>query len=324
MARIRDVAQEAGVSVGTVSMVLNHNDYGSPAIRQKVQAAVEKLQYVPSEMARNLSLRRTMTVGIIVPTVSHPFFAELVGALEEALYHLGYKTMLCCTRQKENAEHVFIEMLQRQNMDGIIMGAHSLDTSLYQGLKQPIIAFDRYLSPDIPIVHTDHVQGGHLAAQAFLQHDCRHIVEISGSQMVKTPAGEYHQAFNEVMQAHGVKTDVVALPWNGFGLAESLALAEQIFVDYPDVDGILGSDISVSSCLQVAVRRGIKVPEQLKMVAYDGTFITQNGICRLTAVRQPIEDLAGVAAQKIVNMINGRPDDSPWVLPPILLPGETC
>ncbi|SDP77954.1 transcriptional regulator, LacI family [Selenomonas ruminantium] len=324
MARIRDVAQEAGVSVGTVSMVLNHNDYGSAAIRQKVQAAVKKLQYVPSEMARNLSLRRTMTVGIIVPTVSHPFFAELVGALEEALYHLGYKTMLCCTRQKENAEHVFIEMLQRQNMDGIIMGAHSLDTSLYQGLKQPIIAFDRYLSPDIPIVHTDHVQGGHLAAQAFLQHDCRHIVEISGSQMVKTPAGEYHQAFNEVMQAHGVKTDVVALPWNGFGLAESLALAEQIFVDYPDVDGILGSDISVSSCLQVAVRRGIKVPEQLKMVAYDGTFITQNGICRLTAVRQPIEDLAGVAAQKIVNMINGRPDDSPWVLPPILLPGETC
>ena len=324
MARIRDVAQEAGVSVGTVSMVLNHADYGSPAIRQKVQAAVEKLQYVPSEMARNLSLRRTMTVGIIVPTVSHPFFAELVGALEEALYHLGYKTMLCCTRQKENAEHVFIEMLQRQNMDGIIMGAHSLDTSLYQGLKQPIIAFDRYLSPDIPIVHTDHVLGGHLAAQAFLQHDCRHIVEISGSQMVKTPAGEYHQAFNEVMQAHGVKTDVVALPWNGFGLAESLALAEQIFVDYPDVDGILGSDISVSSCLQVAVRRGIKVPEQLKMVAYDGTFITQNGICRLTAVRQPIEDLAGVAAQKIVNMINGRPDDSPWVLPPILLPGETC
>ena len=138
MAKIRDVAQEAGVSVGTVSMVLNHPDYGSPAIRQKVQAAVEKLQYVPSEMARNLSLKRTMTVGVIVPTVAHPFFAELVEGLEESLYHLGYKTMLCCTQQKENAEHVFIEMLQRQNMDGIIMGAHSLDTSLYQGLKQPI------------------------------------------------------------------------------------------------------------------------------------------------------------------------------------------
>ena len=324
MAKIRDVAKEAGVSVGTVSMVLNHADYGSPAIREKVQAAVKKLQYVPSEMARNLSLKRTMTVGIIVPTVAHPFFAELVEALEESLYHLGYKTMLCCTRQKENAEHVFIEMLQRQNMDGIIMGAHSLDTSIYEGIKQPIIAFDRYLSPDIPVVHADHVLGGRLAAQAFLQHDCRHIVEISGSQKVKTPAGEYHQAFNEVMQAHGVRTDIVYLPWNAFGFKESLELAEQIFADYSDVDGILGADISVSSCLEVAVRRGIKVPEQLKLVAYDGTYITQNGICRLTAVRQPIFALAEAAAKKIVAMINGQQDNLPLVFPPSLLPGETC
>ena len=324
MAKIRDVAQEAGVSVGTVSMVLNHPEYGSPAIRQKVQAAVEKLQYVPSEMARNLSLKRTMTVGVIVPTVAHPFFAELVEGLEESLYHLGYKTMLCCTQQKENAEHVFIEMLQRQNMDGIIMGAHSLDTSLYQGLKQPIIAFDRYLSPDIPIVHTDHMVGGRLAAEAFLQHDCHHIVEISGSQMVKTPAGEYHQAFNEVMHAHGVQTDIVSLPWNSFGFEEPLLLAEKIFADYPDVDGILGSDVSVMSCLQVAVRRGIKVPEQLKLVAYDGTVLTQNGIRKLTAVRQPIDELAKVAAQKIVSIINGKQDDLPWVLPPTLISGETC
>ena len=324
MAKIRDVAKEAGVSVGTVSMVLNHADYGSPAIREKVKAAVEKLQYVPSEMARNLSLKRTMTVGIIVPTVAHPFFAELVEALEESLYHLGYKTMLCCTRQKENAEHVFIEMLQRQNMDGIIMGAHSLDTTIYQGLKQPIIAFDRYLSPEIPVVHTDHVLGGRLAARAFLQHDCRHIVEISGSQMVKTPAGEYHQAFNEVMHAHGVHTDIVSLPWNSFGFEEALALAEKIFDDFQDVDGILGSDVSVSGCLQAAVRRGIKVPEQLKLVAYDGTSITQNGICKLTAVRQPIVELAEVAAQKIVSLINGKSDKLPWVVPPTLLPGETC
>ena len=324
MAKIRDVAKEAGVSVGTVSMVLNHADYGSPQIRKKVEDAVEKLQYVPSEMARNLSLKRTMTVGVIVPTVAHPFFAELVEALEEALFHLGYKTMLCCTRQKENAEQAFIEMLKRQTMDGIIMGAHSLDTSLYQNLKQPIIAFDRYLSPEIPIIHADHRLGGRLAAEAFLQHDCHHIVEIAGSQMVKTPAGEYHQVFNEVMEAYGVRTDTVSLPWNSFGGLDSLQLAEKIFADYRDVDGILGSDLSVLSCLQVAVQRGIRVPEQLKIVAYDGTLITQNGACRLTAVRQPIAELAELAARKIVGLISGKPDNSPWVLPPTLLAGETC
>lgn len=324
MAKIRDVAKEAGVSVGTVSMVLNHEDYGSPAIREKVQKAVEKLHYVPSEMARNLSLRRTMTVGVIVPTVAHPFFAELVESLEEALYRLGYKTMLCCTREKENAERTFIEMLKRQNMDGIIMGAHTLDMTLYEGLKQPVIAFDRYLSPEIPIVHTDHVLGGRLAAEAFLRHDCHHIVEIAGSQSVKTPAQEYHQAFNEIMAAHGVQTDVLSLPWNDFSIEESQQMAERIFDEFHDVDGILGSDTSAASCLQIAVRRGVKVPEQLRLVAYDGTVATQSGVYRLTAVRQPIAELAQLAAKKIVGRINGKPDNLPWVLPPSLIEGETC
>ena len=121
MARIRDVAREAGVAA--------------------------------SEMARNLSLKRTKTIGVIVPSIAHPFFGELTEALEAALYNLGYKMMLCCTKHDKNAERTFVDMLTRQTMDGIIMGAHSLDVSLYEHISQPIIAFDRYLNDAIPIVH---------------------------------------------------------------------------------------------------------------------------------------------------------------------------
>lgn len=128
---------------------------------------MEKLNYIPSEMARNLSLQRTNIIGVIVPSISHPFFSELAEALETELYSLGYKMMLCCTKYKENSERKFIEMLKRQTMDGIIMGAHSLDVSIYEGLKEPVIAFDRYLNDNIPIVHCDHCTGGRLAAEAF-------------------------------------------------------------------------------------------------------------------------------------------------------------
>ena len=324
MATIREVAREAGVSVGTVSMVLNNAEYGSQGIRQKVEAAVEKLHYVPSAIGRNLSLQCTQTVGIIVPTVAHPLFSELVEALEESLHNLGYKAMLCCTQKKENPERIFVEMLQQQTMDGIIMGAHSLDLSLYENIKRPIIAFDRFLSPDIPIVHCDHVLGGKLAAEAFLQHDCRHIVEIAASAEVKLPAGEYHQAFNQIMLEKGVKLDTVTLPWNAFSYRDYLTMAEEIFASYQDVDGILGSDISVSCCMQIALQRGIKVPEQLKLVAYDGTYMTQAGPFRLTAVRQPIEELAELAAQKMVARIKNKEDKLPWILPPKLILGETC
>ena len=97
MAKIKDVAKLAGVSTSTVSLVLNHKGYVSEATRAKVESAVEKLQYVPSEVGRNLSLNRTNLIGVIIPDVAHPFFAALLHEIEIALYDLGYKTMICST-----------------------------------------------------------------------------------------------------------------------------------------------------------------------------------------------------------------------------------
>lgn len=324
MARIKDVAKEAGVAPSTVSLVLNKKGYVSEETRLKVEAAVEKLNYIPSEMARNLSLQRTNIIGVIVPSISHPFFSELAEALETELYSLGYKMMLCCTKYKENSERKFIEMLKRQTMDGIIMGAHSLDVSIYEGLKEPVIAFDRYLNDNIPIVHCDHCTGGRLAAEAFLQHDCHHVIGIEGYQGVHTPANDSHKVFHETMWQHGVITDILEMPWNAFTYEDFLITAEKLFTEYQDIDGIFGSDMAIASCMRVATQRGYHIPQDIKMVAYDGTGMTQTGIQPITAVRQPIEKLAAIAAQKVVSKVKGTKDNLPWVLKPRLLKGETC
>lgn len=324
MARIKDVAKEAGVAPSTVSLVLNKKGYVSEETRLKVEAAVEKLNYIPSEMARNLSLQRTNIIGVIVPSISHPFFSELAEALETELYSLGYKMMLCCTKYKENSERKFIEMLKRQTMDGIIMGAHSLDVSIYEGLKEPVVAFDRYLNDNIPIVHCDHCTGGRLAAEAFLQHDCHHVIGIEGYQGVHTPANDSHKVFHETMWQHGVITDILEMPWNAFTYEDFLVTAEKLFTEYQDIDGIFGSDMAIASCMRVATQRGYHIPQDIKMVAYDGTGMTQTGIQPITAVRQPIEKLAAIAAQKVVSKVKGTKDNLPWVLKPRLLKGETC
>lgn len=324
MARIKDVAKEAGVAPSTVSLVLNKKGYVSEETRLKVEAAVEKLNYIPSEMARNLSLQRTNIIGVIVPSISHPFFSELAEALETELYSLGYKMMLCCTKYKENSERKFIEMLKRQTMDGIIMGAHSLDVSIYEGLKEPVVAFDRYLNDNIPIVHCDHCAGGRLAAEAFLQHDCHHVIGIEGYQGVHTPANDSQKVFHETMWQHGVITDILEMPWNAFTYEDFLVTAEKLFEEYQDIDGIFGSDMAIASCMRVATQRGYHIPQDIKMVAYDGTGMTQTGIQPITAVRQPIEKLAAIAAQKVVSKVKGTKDNLPWVLKPRLLKGETC
>lgn len=324
MARIKDVAKEAGVAASTVSLVLNKKGYVSEETRLKVEAAVKKLNYIPSEMARNLSLQRTNIIGVIVPSISHPFFSELAEALETELYSLGYKMMLCCTKYKENSERKFIEMLKRQTMDGIIMGAHSLDVSIYEGLKEPVVAFDRYLNDNIPIVHCDHCAGGRLAAEAFLQHDCHHVIGIEGYQGVHTPANDSQKVFHETMWQHGVITDILEMPWNAFTYEDFLVTAEKLFTEYQDIDGIFGSDMAIASCMRVATQRGYHIPQDIKMVAYDGTGMTQTGIQPITAVRQPIEKLAAIAAQKVVSKVKGTKDNLPWVLKPRLLKGETC
>ena len=324
VARIRDVAKEAGVAASTVSLVLNNKGYVSEQTRQKVEAAVKKLNYVPSEMARNLSLKRTKTIGVIVPSIAHPFFGELTEALEAALYNLDYKMMLCCTKHDKNAERTFVDMLNRQTMDGIIMGAHSLDVSLYEHISQPIIAFDRYLNDTIPIVHCNHQKGGQLAAEALLKHNCRHVVEILGFHGVKTPANEYHMAFDAVMQQHGVQIEQFEMPWNAFAYKDFAAAAQEALTRWPHTDAILGADMSIISCMHVAKAKGLQIPRDLKLIAYDGTYITRMNPQTITSVRQPIEELAGLAAQKIIHMVMGETDNEPWVIDPYILQGETC
>lgn len=324
MARIKDVAREAGVAASTVSLVLNQKGYVSEATRQKVEAAMKKLNYIPSEVARNLSLSRTQTIGVILPSLSHPFFGELAEELEAALYHLDYKMMICCTQAKENSERDFVDMLRRRTMDGIIMGAHSLDLSIYDGLDQPIIAFDRIINPHIPIVHCDHRRGGQLAAEAFLRAGCGRIADIIGYQGVHSPAHEYHRAFRTIMEAYGVEVHVIELPWNAFGYADFLQTAERLFAEYPAVDGILGADMVVAACQHSAVARGYRIPEKLKLIAYDGTSFTRTGAQPITAVRQPIRQLARLAAEKIVRRVKGETDDLPCTCEPELIERETC
>ena len=145
MARIKDVAKLAGVSTSTVSLVLNNKGYVSAVTRAKVEAAVQELHYVPSEVGRNLSLNRTNLIGVIIPDVAHPFFAALLHEIEIALYDYGYKTMICSTGEKKNAELAFLEMLRRHTMDGLIIGAHALHIENYRHIQLPVIAFDRYL-----------------------------------------------------------------------------------------------------------------------------------------------------------------------------------
>lgn len=324
MARIKDVAKLAGVSTSTVSLVLNNKGYVSAATRAKVEAAVQELHYVPSEVGRNLSLNRTNLIGVIIPDVAHPFFAALLHEIEIALYDYGYKTMICSTGEKKNAELAFLDMLRRHTMDGLIIGAHALHIENYQHIELPVIAFDRYLCDEIPIIRADHHQGGQLAANALLKRHPHHVVQITGAPTVHTTAHEHEDIFAQVIKQASVPLDTIVMPANAFRPEDFAKAAREVFERYPDVDAISGTDLGAICALREASRRGRRCPDDLSIVAYDGTYLTRLGPQSLTAVVQPIPALGRRAAEVIVRRIRHEELPSLQPLPMGFQQGETC
>lgn len=216
MATIQDVAKKAQVGVGTVSRVLSGKGYVKAETRERILKSIEELNYIPNEMARNLYFQKSGIVAVIVPQISHPFFAEFIDHVESALCKEGYQTMICNTWSEKNYELRYLDMLKRRVVDGIISGSHTLEIEHYQNLQRPVVALDRDLGPDIPCVAVDHSEGGRLAAEILIKAGCRRVLQFRGDGLVSSPSNLRHDVFARTVQEHGVTCYSYAMDWNSF------------------------------------------------------------------------------------------------------------
>ncbi|MBW3080964.1 LacI family DNA-binding transcriptional regulator [Bifidobacterium saguinibicoloris] len=326
MVGMRDVARKAGVSLSTVSLVVNGTGYVSDDMRAKVREAMRALDYIPNELARNLAHNRTNMIGVIVPTIRHPFFATLTAALQREFSARGLRTMLCSTADSDKGEADYVDMLQRHMMDGIVMAAHTAHPAGYwTGIGRPVVAFDRYLGPGIPAIGSDHEQGGRLVARALIESGARHVVMVGGPRsqfhdldaegafdagelaeagVTTFPTVRYYLTLEHELAEAGVRYDYVEAgevsDFTGYGAA-----MREVFDRYDDVDAVVSSDIGASLCVQEAVRRGVTIPRDLQVVAYDGTYLADIAGVRLTAVRQDVDALAAAVAARMTALIEG-------------------
>ncbi len=306
MAGIKDVAKRAGVGVGTVSRMLNDSGYVAEETREKIEIAMRELNYTPNELARNLYHKRTGIIAVIVPSVSNPFFVEFINFVEDELYEAGYKMMLCSTVKESNAELEYLDMLNRHIVDGVITGVHSLDVEEYQKIHKPIVALDRYLGEHIPVVAVNHKEGGRLAAEALIRNGCKRILHFRGSTAVESPYHERHYEFERIMKGRQIETYTYELEWNRFDAEYYRKVVRDVFLKGFDFDGVFAVDWLAIECMNEAIRRHLKVPRDVKFVAYDGTFITELAEPRMTAVVQPIERLAKESVQILCDLIGGK------------------
>ena len=324
MPTIKDVALRAGVTVTTVSRVMNNKGYISAETRKKVADAIQSLDYVPSEVARSLLRQSSNLIGLIVPAVNHPFFAELTVHIEQYAYAAGYKVLLCDSHLDATKEREYINMLKRHKVDGIIMGSHTLDVHEYLNLSMPIVTIDRKIDDRIPSVSSDNRQGGLLATRRLISRGCRKLAMITGSLQLELLANQRYSSFVAEAEAEGVAHVVVETNLDVFDFSQYNDLVDRLFDEHPDVDGVFASDVKAAYVIQACHRRGKSVPGDVKIVGYDDTQIASLLVPRLTTVRQPKEAMAKLAVDTVVQQIRGEPVLQETLLPVELIERESA
>ena len=215
-------------------------------------------------------------------------------------------------------------MLNRHIVDGIIAGSHLLDFEEYQGVQGPIAALDRFLGESIPVVSTNHKIGGKLAAEELIRNNCRCVLQIQGARIVDSPSHERHYEFERCMKKHGVTVYSHEMDWNDFDYGQYDVMADMLMDKYPDIDGIFAADMVAIACIRQLLKRKKKVPRDVKVVAYDGTYVAKVGVMNLTVVQQPIEELAKSAVNILLNMMQGKKyHNKKAFFEPSLLYGDT-
>jgi LacI family sucrose operon transcriptional repressor len=265
---------------------------------------MEGLNYYPNQMAVNLFRQRSKQVGLIVPDASHSFYGLEIKYLEEKLYAAGYKSLLCNAGDSKEREKEYLVMLQSHKVDGIIIGSHTLHLEDYGKVNLPIVALDRYLGKNIPTVSADHEQGGRLAAEELVRAGCKKVAQIKGYSAVPTPSNERHLFFRKVMEEHRIECLDYELPLNTFRFMEYLDFVHDVFANDPDIDGLFAVDNIACAAYKIASALNIKVPENLKIVGYDGTEISLMCTKSLSTVVQPIKKIAQTTVDTLLSMIS--------------------
>ena len=321
--KLEDVAAAAGVSKTTVSRVLNHRGYIIEKTIAKVQKAMQELDYRPNIIARQLYKQRTDLVGMIFPTVDNPFFSQLEAEMERQLYRNDYKVLIGNSQNDPAKEENYLQQLLTHQVDGLIVGTQNRGLIGYQHANLPVVAIDQVVGKNIPVVSSDNYQGGLLATQRLLDDGCRHIIHTNGPLGLDTPTQKRREAYEHLMTKNNLPAITYHLDFN-ISTIDKERVFRRIFEEHPEVDGIFAAnDTDASTIINLASEYGKRIPEDLKIVGYDGSNVTRLLLPGLTTIQQPIDEMADLAVQLLQARINGQNVKS-VVLPVTIWNGKTA
>lgn len=308
MTTIREVAHLVGVSATTVSHVINETRYVSPEVRERVQQAIDQLGYRPNALARSLRRGETLTLGLILPDSTNPFFSQVGHAIETAAFHQGYNVILCNTEGDLEKEAVYTDVLCKKQIDGIIfISTGDQPDTLQDLLRQriPVVVVDRdLLESETDAVLIDNLTGGYQATRHLIENGHQRIACITGPSYI-TPSAQrlagYRQAAAEANLSIPESFIILGDFHPDSGYEATRKLLER---SLPPTAIFACNDMMAMGAIRAATEQGLRIPDNLSLVGFDDIELASFVTPPLTTISQPKDQIGQLAVQFLVERIN--------------------
>jgi LacI family transcriptional regulator len=331
---MKRIAGELGVSITTVSKVLNNHDDISPATRARVLAKVEELGYRPNAVARSLTLRRTHTLGIVIPDLMHSFFVEIVAGIEPVASDKGYGLLLCSSGENPAKERSELQLLHGRQVDGIVLASAPGATNgellrdfRSHGIGIVMIDRDDYSTVPCHRVLTDDERVGLLATTHLLKSGRKAVAHLAGPRM--THARRREKGWKEALRAAGIKPAADWLVPAGFMEADGRRAMKRLLSLRPRIDAVFAAnDPAAIGAMKAVWEAGLKVPDDIAVVGAGDIALGDLLRVPLTTVSWSRAELGRQAAELLLDPLDREEgDDVPIrrvLIPPHLVVRESC
>lgn len=302
-----DIARLSGVSIATVSRILNKNGRYSKETEQRVLEVIKAHDYKVNPNAKGLRTNRTQTIGVIVPDITNEFFAQIVRSIESYIVPKGYTVFVCDSNENPEMEDVHIASLAAKGVDGIIyISTRAQVQKIYETYKIPAVYIDRRPQNAGTLVISDNEQGGFLATEELIQKGCRRIVMLRDRNMYSTVLHRYN-GYKKALAAHDLPLDAALV----LDTEVSYAAARQATLDLVKsgvvFDGIFcNNDTMALGALHALRENNLQVPQDVRLVGFDDISVA--GICYppMTTVRQNTDLFGKQSVEFLLRLIAGK------------------
>lgn len=312
---IKDIAKALGLSTSTVSRALRDSYEISQETKKLVLDYAQKINYHPNPIALSLKERRSRSIGVIVIEIANSFFSQVINGVESIAYNRGYNVIIAQSRESSERELLNLQYLTSRSIDGLIVSvsAETNDYAYFRDLSErgmPIVFFDRVVDEiGTHKVIVDNYKGAYEATQHLIQNGYRNIATLSNPDVLSI-ARERLAGYKAALQDSGlgVKEELIRYCYHGgMILSEVESAMNELLSLKKRPDAILAcSDKLTTGCLRIMKARGFKVPEDIALVGFSNTDLTELLEPPLSVIRQPAFEMGEVATNMLLQLIESK------------------